>query len=69
MESDASLQRLSTDGFADKARAILVATRGMSDISTRVFCHALVGDAGRLRPFAGCASDHWEGRTGPFVCL
>ena len=53
VEKDAIFQRLREDGFAELASAVLVTAKGMPDLATRAFAHAMVAGLPHLRPVAG----------------
>ena len=53
IEKDAIFQRLMEDGFAATVEAILVTAKGMPDMATRSFVHALCNALPQLRPVAG----------------
>ena len=52
-EKDAIYQRLLEDGFPEQAQAIIVTAKGMPDLATRAFLHALMSALPHLRPVAG----------------
>ena len=53
-DSDATYQRLLEEGFPEEAQAIVVTSKGVPDLATRVFLHALISGLPHLRPMAGC---------------
>ena len=54
VEKDAVFQRLVDDNFAELADCILVTAKGMPDMATRAFVHALLQAVPRLTAVA-CA--------------
>ncbi len=53
VEKDAIFQRLVDDGFAEHIGGILVTAKGMPDMATRAFLHALTQALPHLTPIAG----------------